>query len=188
QFPDRLVGVAQHAWPAELADAVDHLGRPGAVQGQVAAVDDQVWALALEVRDDVVECVQVALHVGDDGDLHALRLALDRARKRGGLASRTRPRRGERAELLVAGPAVARLGRRLAARVVTRVAGVGRLARLVRLAGLIGFARLVRLPALVGLVALSRIVRAGVAAVVAGAAGHASADAVLAVGRRLALA
>ena len=66
--PEHLVGVADHARPAELADPVDHLRGLRAHQRQVAAVDHQVGRAGAQVRDDRLERGQVPVDVGDDGD------------------------------------------------------------------------------------------------------------------------
>ena len=58
--PEHLVGVADDALPAELADAVDDLGRAGTGDGQIAAVEDEVgrpatiFGIAMGVTANVI--------------------------------------------------------------------------------------------------------------------------------------
>ena len=61
--PQQLVGVADDAGPAQLADQVDDFGSLTTHQCKVAAVDDLLDAAALDVRDDGLERCQVAVDV-----------------------------------------------------------------------------------------------------------------------------
>jgi hypothetical protein len=69
--PEEFVGVADHARPAELADAIDHLGRLAAAQCEVASMQDALNAAPLEVGGHRVERGEVAMDVGDDRQAHA---------------------------------------------------------------------------------------------------------------------
>ena len=69
----RTVHVADHAGPAQLADAVHALRRTWPVERQVATVHDQVGTHPLQVREHGLEGHQVAMYVGDDRDLHRTR-------------------------------------------------------------------------------------------------------------------
>ncbi len=72
-LPEQLVDVTDHAWPAELADEVDHLSGLAAADREITAVDDPRYPPALEVGDDRVKRGEVPVDVGDDREHAAAR-------------------------------------------------------------------------------------------------------------------
>src|ERR1700691_1961455 len=67
---EHLVGVAEDAGPAEVADAVEDFNRTGAAVGEVASVINEVGRLIAQVREDSFEGGEVAVDVRKDGDAH----------------------------------------------------------------------------------------------------------------------
>ena len=70
---ERLVHVPDHSGPAQLADPVHAFGGPGTVECKVAAVDDQLRLLPLQVGEHGFERDQVAMDVRDDRYSHGLK-------------------------------------------------------------------------------------------------------------------
>ena len=63
-----FIRIAQHARPAQIADAIHDLHRSRAAVGQIATVENQVGRSLPQIRQDRLERGQVAVDVGYDGD------------------------------------------------------------------------------------------------------------------------
>jgi hypothetical protein len=80
--PEQLVGVADHAVPGELANPIDHFGRAGAHEREVATVQDQVGTPMIEVCGNRLERGEIAVNVGDQRDAYLRSSAAHREDRR----------------------------------------------------------------------------------------------------------
>ena len=65
-----FIGVANHALPAEVANAIHNVLGTCAGVGQIAAVKDQIGRGLPQIRQDRLKRGAVAVDVGYDGDAH----------------------------------------------------------------------------------------------------------------------
>jgi hypothetical protein len=70
QRQQALVGVAEHARPAELAQAVENLGWLRTALGDVTEANNLVEPLAFEALNEGLERDRIAVHIRDDPDPH----------------------------------------------------------------------------------------------------------------------
>jgi hypothetical protein len=66
RVPEQLIGIAQHAGPLQIPDAVNDLSWAGTSYREVTQVHDQVGKLALQVSDDGVQRRKIAMNIRDD--------------------------------------------------------------------------------------------------------------------------
>jgi hypothetical protein len=65
-----FIHVAEHTWPAEIANAIHNLRGTRSSLRQIAAVENQVGRSLPQIRQDSLECGSVAVDVGYDCDAH----------------------------------------------------------------------------------------------------------------------
>ena len=68
-----FIRIADHALPAEIANAIHNLGGTRSAVSQIAAVEDQVGRGLPQIRQDCLKRGSVAVDVGYDCDAHSLR-------------------------------------------------------------------------------------------------------------------
>jgi hypothetical protein len=65
-----FIGIAEYAWPAEIADLIDNPGGARSALGQIAAVHNQVGGGLPQILQDCLEGGAIAVNVGNDRDAH----------------------------------------------------------------------------------------------------------------------